>query len=424
MKKYFKLVVLMLILVSFILVISPAQQQITLRIIWWGSQDRHNRTLKVIDLFQKKYPNIKIVSEYTGWSEYYTKLTTMAAGGNLPDIMQQDHAYIRGWVEKGLLLPLDDLVAQGVINLKDVSKSIVDSGRLGGKLYAINLGNNSQAFAIDPELFRKAGVPLPPILWTWDDFKRIARIIHRKLGIYGAAENLGDHNVFRVWTIENGGYLFSEDGKSLGYEDDNVYASFYKMLLELQDEGVIPSRDVEVARGSVSPEQRFLCLGKSAMQFTWSNQLTAMSTALKGKPLKLYMLPTLNGKVGNFLKPSMFFAINAKTKYPKEAAMFINFFINDIEAAKILMAERGVPVSKRVQLALKPLLTPVEKEMFNFIATVEKYGAPTPPPDPERWQEIYNNVYTPLYDQIMYKKITPEEAAKKFREQVTQILRK
>jgi len=120
----------------------------------------------------------------------------------------------------------------------------------------------------------------------------------------------------------------------------------------------------------------------------------------------------------------MFFAINAQTKYPKEAAMFINFFINDIEAGKILMAERGVPVSKKVQLALKPILTPVEKEIFNFIATVEKYGAPTPAPDPERWQEIYNNVYTPLYDQIMYKKITPEEAAKRFREQVTQILRK
>lgn len=152
MRRNFRLLMILLVLVCFLLAISPAQQQVTLRIIWWGSQDRHNRTLKVIDLFQKKYPNIKIVAEYTGWSEYYTKLTTMAAGGNLPDIMQQDHAYLRGWVEKGFLLPLDDLVAQGVINLKDVAKNIVDSGKLYGKLYAINLGNNSQAFAIDRNL--------------------------------------------------------------------------------------------------------------------------------------------------------------------------------------------------------------------------------------------------------------------------------
>ncbi|MCS7202044.1 MAG: sugar ABC transporter substrate-binding protein [Dictyoglomus sp.] len=424
MKKFLKVFLLISILITFILSVSQSQQQITLRIMWWGSQDRHNRTLRVIDLFQKKYPHIRLVAEYTGWSEYYTKLTTMAAGGNIPDIMQQDHAYIRGWVDKGLLLPLDELVAEGVINLKDVPQSIIDSGKLYGKLYAINLGNNSQAFAIDPDAFKKAGIPLPPALWTWEDFKRIARIIKNKLGIYGAAENLGDHNVFRVWTLEHGGYLFSEDGKSLGYENDEVYASFYRMLLELQDEGVIPSREVEVARGSVSPEQRFICLGKAAMQFTWSNQLTAMSRALQGKVLKLYMIPTLNRKVGNFLKPSMFFTINAKTRYPKEAAMFINFFINDIEAAKILMAERGVPVSRKVQKALEPHLTAVEKEMFNFIAFMTKYGHPTPPPDPERWPEIYNNVFTPLYDQIMYKKITPEEAAKRFREQVTAILRK
>jgi len=424
MKRFLKAILLVSLLITFILSVSQSQQQITLRISWWGSQDRHNRTLKVIDLFQKKYPYIKIVPEYTGWSEYYTKLTTQAAGGNAPDIMQQDHAYIRGWVDKGLILPLDDLVAQGVINLKDVDKAIVDSGRLYGKLYAINLGNNSQAFAIDVELFKKAGVPLPSFFWTWEDFKKIARTIHKKLGIYGAAESLYDHNMFRVWTVERGGYLFSEDGKSLGYEDDSVYADFFKMWLELQDEGVIPSRELEVSRGSVSPENRFIVTQKAAMQFTWSNQLVAMYTATKGREMKLYMIPTLNKKVGNFLKPSMFFAINSKTKYPKEAAMFINFFINDIEAGKILMAERGVPVSKKVQVALKPLLTPAEKEMFDFISKVTKYGNPTPPPDPERWQEIYNNVYMPLVDQIMYKKITPEEGAKRFREQATAILKK
>lgn len=424
MKKVLKSILLISLLISFILSVSQSQQQITLRISWWGSQDRHNRTLKVIELFQKAYPNIKLVPEYTGWSEYFTKLTTQVAGGNPPDIIQHDHAYLRGWVDKGLLLPLDDLVADGTINLKDVAKPIVDSGRLYGKLYAINLGNNSQAFAIDVELFKKVNIPLPPTFWTWDDFKRIARLIHKRLGIYGAAESLYDHQIFRVWTIEHGGYLFSEDGKSLGYEDDNVYASFFKMWLELQDEGVIPSREFEVARGSVSPENRLIVTQKAAMQFTWSNQLVAMYTATKGRPMKLYMIPLLGKKSGNFLKPSMFFTISSKTKYPKEAAEFINFFINNIEAGKILMAERGVPVSKKVQAALKPILTPAEKEMFDFLTKVEKFGAPTPAPDPERWQEIYNNVYMTLVDQIMYKKITPEQGAKTFREQATAILRK
>ena len=31
---------------------------VELRVAWWGSQDRHNRTIKASELFQKKHPNI------------------------------------------------------------------------------------------------------------------------------------------------------------------------------------------------------------------------------------------------------------------------------------------------------------------------------------------------------------------------------
>src|SRR5262245_42648905 len=70
---------------------------VELRVAWWGSQDRHNRTIKAIELFQKKYPNIKVTYEFAGWADYWTKMTTQAAGRNLPDVMQQDYAYITEW---------------------------------------------------------------------------------------------------------------------------------------------------------------------------------------------------------------------------------------------------------------------------------------------------------------------------------------
>ena len=44
---------------------APAE----LRVAWWGSQDRHNRTIKAIELFQKKYPNIKVTYEFAGWGD-------------------------------------------------------------------------------------------------------------------------------------------------------------------------------------------------------------------------------------------------------------------------------------------------------------------------------------------------------------------
>ena len=63
---------------------------VDLRIAWWGSQDRHDRTIKVIDMYMKKNPNVKISYEFAGFADHLTKMTTQAAGNSLPDIMQQD----------------------------------------------------------------------------------------------------------------------------------------------------------------------------------------------------------------------------------------------------------------------------------------------------------------------------------------------
>lgn len=38
----------------------------TLRFSWWGGDDRHEATLKAIELWNKKYPDIKIEPEYGG----------------------------------------------------------------------------------------------------------------------------------------------------------------------------------------------------------------------------------------------------------------------------------------------------------------------------------------------------------------------
>ncbi|MEN2984971.1 MAG: extracellular solute-binding protein [Dictyoglomaceae bacterium] len=424
MYKPLKISILILFIFLF-LSVSFSREVVTLRISWWGSQDRHNRTLKVIELFQQKYPYIKIVPEYAGWGDYWTKLNTQAAGRNLPDIIQHDAQYLKDWVEKKLLLPLEDLVAQKSLNISDIPEPYLAPGRVGGKLYAINLGVNSLAIAYDPALFKKAGIPLPKWDWTWDDFKKIALQIKNKLGIYGIGETIVSNILFENWLWAHKVWLFSDDGKSLGYEDDKLFSEYFRMALELQESGACPTRESEIARGSVGIEDRFIVTQKSAMSYLWSNQLVAVMRAAKERPIKLNTIP-LPGKPGtrsgNFLKASMFFTISAQTKYPKESAMFIDFFVNSIEANKILLAERGIPVSKKIQILLRPYLPPAQIEALNFIKTVEKYGAPTPPLLPPGANEVYSNAYAPIVDQILYKKITPEQGAKEFRRLVTEIL--
>src|SRR5262249_23097491 len=135
---------------------APGTTPVELRVAWWGSQDRHNRTTKVIELFQKKYPQIKVSFEFAGWLDYWTKMTTQAAGRNLPDVMQQDYAYVTEWSSRSLLLPLEDYVKSGVLDLRDVADELLRPGLVGGKLIGINLGTNAQCWVLDLDAFKKA----------------------------------------------------------------------------------------------------------------------------------------------------------------------------------------------------------------------------------------------------------------------------
>src|SRR5207248_8909092 len=168
---------------------AASGEKVELRFAWWGSQDRHDRTIKVIQLFQQQHPNINITYEFAGFQDYFTKMSTYATGGNLPDLMQQDYATINQWTNNGLLLPLDDYVNDHTINLTDVPKNSIDGGRINCKLIAINLGNNSQSMMLDVDAFQKAGVLLPQDNWTWDDFEKAAMDIHSKLGIAAGGAN-------------------------------------------------------------------------------------------------------------------------------------------------------------------------------------------------------------------------------------------
>ncbi len=408
---------------------TPAPKIVELRAYWWGSQDRHDRTIKVIDLFQKNNPNIKMTYEYIAWADYWTKALTMAAGNNLPDIMQQDYAYIAEYAGKNLLVALDDFTKTGVLNVGDVVAEVLNPGRIGGKLYGVNLGSNSQTWICDTDLFTKAGVALPTFTWSWTDFEKIAMTLKEKLNIWGHGANcLGDEQLWGAVYLSLGQWRYSADGKAMGYTDDKPFIDYLNMILRLEKAGATPSRAEDMAnyRGK-SIELYPIVTSKAAMAYVWSNQIVAIWKASgDARNFKLFPVPRVAGaKSANFIKASMFFSTTTSSKNPKEATQFIDFFTNSTEANDILFAERGVPISAKVQAALKPKLGKSQAAMFDFVAEVSKDVQPCPPPDPAGHGDIVNNVLHPLcYDQVLYGKITPEKGAQTLREEGGKILAK
>jgi multiple sugar transport system substrate-binding protein len=423
------------VLIAGVLLAASAAAQtpapVELRIAWWGSQDRHNRTIKAIELFQKKHPHVKVSYEFAGWQDYWTKMTTQAAGRSLPDVMQQDYAYITEWSSRGLLAPLDDAVKSGVLDLRDVSEDLLKAGQVGGKLLGVNLGTNAQCFVLDLDAFKKAGLELPPPSWTWADFEKVSMALREKLGIWGMGSGMWDNQAWGALTLSAGHWRYSADGTRIGYPDDKPFVDYLQMLLRLQKANALIPRAEELAShhtGSRGIEVSPIVSGKAAMAYMWSNQIVAVWKAAGGdaRNFRMVALPRIpGGKAADYYKASMFWSVTAHSKHPREAAMFVDFFTNSLEANDALFAERGVPIAGKVRQMLQPKLGKSQAEMFAYLDRLGKDVQPIPPADPPGHTEIVKNVLDPqVMDPVAYGRLTPEKGAALLRQEANAILAK
>ena len=428
MKKTFLIVWLTMVIILAISVVSFAEEVI-LRFSWWGGQDRLERTLKVIELFEEKYPNVKIEPECIGYGEYYQRLAVQSAGKNLPDIMQNDAKHVWEYVEKNLILNLDPYVENNRLNLSNVDETIISTGRSRntGKLYAISIGSATVGIAYDPELFKKAGVEEPTPDWTWEDYIEKAQKIHKALGIYadhGHKFVFADDILDGLWLYlrQHGMEFYDESFTKLGYEDDSLFIDFYNIFADLVKDGVNAPAWIVGEIDHSDYGQWLITKQKAAMTPLSSNMFVAL-VKTAGRPLSLALPPNAKDQVqyGLWIKPSQFLTGAENSKYPEWVVKFIDFFTNDLEANKILLTERGVPISSEIRQGISPYITGAEKQTVDYFDLVEKYSSSVVYDFPIANAKVME-LLSRTVERIFYGELTMEEGAIEFRENANKIL--
>lgn len=398
---------------------GSSKEPVKLRFAWWGGQSRHDYTLKMIEMYEKQHPNVKIEPEYAAFDDYWKKLVPQAAANDLPDIIQMSVAYISQYGDRGQLEDLAPHMDKGLLDKSSISDSFLKVGQYNGKQYQITLGVNALAVVYDPQMVKNVGATPPSNNWTWADLEAMGA----KLKTNGklAAANIDDRNFFNYYLRSFGYNLFSTDSTGLGYPDDKLFVDYYKMYQKMHENGYLLSLD-KFAQKKGIPEDDEMVLGNAAATFTWSNLFVADSAIAK-RPLEIAPPPGPNIGKGLYLQSSQGLSVTKNSKNKEEAIKFVNFMINDIEANKIMKGERGVPISSKVQDAIKPLLTPEEQKVVDYVAWAGKNTTSDNPIDPLGAVEV-TKLLTDLSQQIVYKKITPEDAAVKFRKDSNAILAK
>lgn len=386
-----------------------------LRIMWWGSQTRHDRTLALLDMYTKE-TGVQFEPEFYGFDDYIAKLNTLVAAGDAPDLMQLggnfptyiDHIEF-----------LNKYIDNGIIDISNTDESFIGITTLEGNIIGLSSGTNAPAIAYDPELFKKAGVPLPHDNWTWEEFEQAAVTISEKLGILGVSQS--QNNEFWVLTsviqqYNTGQSLFLEPHRlALNYTNDQYVVDYLDMVNRLIKAGAYPNpaQMAEVKDIEGDPIVR----GEAAMTWIFSNQLVALAEAAK-RPLSLVFLPrrTSDGPLAQTIMSSQMFCINNRSEHKEAAAEFINFFINDVEANLILKGERGVPIMRHVREALMPELTESQKEIYSYLDRLGKEASTNIVLDSPVQAEI-RDIYNRLAEEVKFGKTSSAEAAVKFREE-------
>lgn len=386
----------------------------SLTIAWWGNQTRNERTQQVLDLYSDANEGITFDGQFAEWADYWTKLATASAGHTLPDIVQMNDSYLAQYVSNGLLVDLTPYIEDGTIDVSNISDNALDPGRVGDGLYAINAGINAPTVVYNKTLLDENEITIKDNM-NLEEFYAVCREVYEKTG-YKTDVFYGNGADYLGYVMRGEGtHLYGDDGKLLATEED--LKKFFDIYETGMTEGWMCDPSIYAERTIGTPEQMPLVYGSSPAtmswcSFTWSNSLASLRNAApEGVELAITTWPSADPVASDYLKPSMFFCITTDSANPDESAAFINYWTNDVEANKILLGERGIPISSEVADGISELMDANQQDAADFINNVVTPNSSTiDAPMPEGAAEITQMV-NQLVEKVCYGEVTAAEAA-------------
>lgn len=390
-----------------------------LNVLWWGSQTRHEQTTAMLEKFEELNPDIDVVMDYSDWDGYWTKLPAQVAGGQTPDVFQMDYAYLAQYVENGVLADLTPYIEDGSLDMSNVEQSILDSGSIDGKTYAISTGTNAPVMLYRKDVTDELGIEMP-MNPTMSEYCEISKQVYEATGLRDTFVTSCSADNLRFRLRNYGMNLYNEDATALGFDDPQYIVDMWQLALDAQNEGWGMKPGEETATTAFDS-----MINDSWSRYQNSNELQAYRDAT-GKDISMVMIPNTDDATASatYLKPAMFWCVGADSDVKEAAVRFIDFFANNEACYDIVGIERAVPISSAMREYVAPTLDEVSQEVVEFIDYVSQpdMASPLMNPDPDSHTEIAD-LLGQYSEQVRYGQLTDlPTAAQQFMDEANQIL--
>ena len=210
-KRLLSLLVVMALLIGVFAAASVASasgEKVTLSFM--DISPREARAKYFTDIFARytaeKNPNVTIEYEETPWDDAHTKVVTLAATGNLPDLLNCSPGWIVEFKDSDWILPLDDYVAESgildtfVSSMKTIwDKQVEDYGHI----YIVPDGLTTSCIYVRADWIKeKLGIEYTELIdqgWTWERYIQLCHeLTDPEQGRYGISFRGGMGSVDRI----------------------------------------------------------------------------------------------------------------------------------------------------------------------------------------------------------------------------------
>jgi ABC-type glycerol-3-phosphate transport system substrate-binding protein len=295
-----------------------------------GLADQNNA-----DEFMKKCPNVKV--EFIGIpsNNLPEKLTTMAIGGNLPDMYMHFTSFTGKALQMRIFEDLIPLLGQDYVDGFD--PLFLSEAIQGGKLLWAPWVAIPHAILYRKDIFEKAGIKTFPK--TFDEFLDLAKKLtvdtdgDGKIDQYGwgmvGTPNGSGGGRFHTMVLNAGAYNLKEDtnGKFISGASLKGYETALQLYGDAIKAGVVPPGYTTTGYPEASAQ---LATGKAVMMVTGPHSMGIIVTqnpALKGK-LAGFPVPTANGATPITTLGQHGYAVSRSSKNKALAAAYIKFMLS------------------------------------------------------------------------------------------------
>lgn len=281
--------------------------------------------------FVEANPNVEIeFRPLTGATQQdnYGKMYAQFAAGDLGDICAFDPSHFQFWraIDKGLILPIDDLVKADGLDLKQWFPQFINLQSYKGAMYGLPSWGwaGFDSIVINAVHLKEAGITPPDPLsnaTSMDTYAEWGRKVTKKGERFGLAIPGGEAGMVTLTRAFNGDLIDKEGKKCLLATDKGAQEGlkwWYKLAVE---EKLLP-RAADITGGLPAA----LLDGKLSMMWTGSldvrNFKRGIKDATKAEAWQGLLPKRTDGAIPSQLRGGTW-NINKNTKHPKEAFAFL-----------------------------------------------------------------------------------------------------